>query len=349
MNNLVSTVPNEKKQPREFVKYIHHFRGIAILFVVACHLLLDWGSGSKTYKILEILFGNGTVLFVFIAGYLFQHLTRKLDYKDYLKKKMTNVIIPYLLVSTPIIVYRIITGDLPGYITDPHPDFINWPVMEQVLYFLSHGAHMQQLWFVPMIALFYLSAPLFYYFDRHPKSYWLLVLFFGLSVLIDREPFSDIFKMFVHFISVYFFGMFMSRYKKEFLEFAKRYHLLITGSLIAVLLANYFYYDLFRNPLNYIQKMLFCAFFIYWLWRLEKYIPSFINELADISFGIFFLHYYSILVIKAIYQYVTKSSGIPGHFLYWLADYFLVLFATVIVIRMVRKIVPKYSRNLIGC
>src|SRR5262245_53352265 len=113
--------PPAKKQ---FINYIHNFRGIAIIFVTACHLLLNWAEGSKTHRLLDMLWGNGTVLFVFIAGYLFQHLSKKFEYKDYLIKKLQNVILPYFIVPAPIIAYRITTGDMPEYILAHHPDFL---------------------------------------------------------------------------------------------------------------------------------------------------------------------------------------------------------------------------------
>jgi peptidoglycan/LPS O-acetylase OafA/YrhL len=344
-NHTPAATVKEKKQ---FISYIHNFRGIAILFVVACHLLLNWSEDSKSYRVVELLFGNGTVLFVFIAGYLFQHLTKKLQYGDYLKKKVTNVVVPYLIVSAPIIIYRLITNDVPAYITTPHPDYYTWSVIKKTAYFIFTGAHMQPLWFVPMIALFYIAAPFFYYIDKHPKLYYLLAVFVGISIWIDREPFSDIFTMFVHFISVYMFGMFMSRYKERYLSFAQKYVVLINVLLIASLVCNYIFYDQYRNPINYIQKMLFCGFFIYWLWKLEKYVPAFIGMLAELSFGIFFLHYYSILVIKAIYEKFTGNS-IPGNMFYWVIDYVLVLAATVIIIKIVKRFFPKQSRYLIGC
>lgn len=337
-----------KKESKKFISYIHHFRGIAILFVVACHLLLNWKEGSSTHKILDLLFGNGTVLFVFIAGYLFQHLTKELNYKDYLQKKLLNVIVPYFLVSVPIIVYRLYTNDVPESVTSFFPGFLTWPAAKRVLYFVITGAHLQPLWFVPMITLFYLAAPFFFYIDRNPQWYYLLIVFVVLSLFIDREPFIDIPRMFAHFFSVYLFGMFMSRYKEKFLEFASKYAWLITLLLFAVLVSNYIFYDTLRNPLNYVQKMLFCAFFIYWLWRFEKYVPSFISYLANISFGMFFLHYYAILIIKALYEKIT-GQGLPGTLLYWIVDYSLVVISTALVINIIKKIFPHRSRNLIGC
>jgi peptidoglycan/LPS O-acetylase OafA/YrhL len=336
------------KVRKEFINYIHNFRGIAILFVVACHLLLEWGDHSRLHRFLDLLFGNGTVLFVFIAGYLFQYLSKKFEYGDYLRKKLLNVILPYFIVSIPIIVYRILKADYPGYIFTNEPDFLTWSVARKVVYMMLHGAHMQPLWFVPMITLFYLAAPVFIYIDRHPKLYYLLFVFAGISFLVQREPFSNIPKMFVHFISVYVFGMFMSRYKNEYLAFAKKFWLPITLATAGLLVLNFVFYDPYNNPFNYLQKMFLCAFFIYWLWKLDKYIPKFLSVLADLSFGIFFLHYYVLLILKGLYQKYT-GHGIPGNFIYWAIDFALVVIGTVIVIKTIKAIFPKRSRNLIGC
>lgn len=342
--NLLSNPPKKK----EFIGYIHNFRGLAIIFVVACHLLLQWEEGSKMYLFLDMLWGNGTLLFVFIAGYLFQHLSKKYEYKDYILKKLKNVLIPYVLISIPIIAYRLYSNDVPGYILEAQPDFLSWGIARKIGYFLIYGAHMQPLWFVPMITLFYIAAPVFIFLDRHPKLYFLLIPLFAVSLMVDREPFSDIPRMFIHFVSVYVYGMFMSRYKEQYLTLARKYWILISLITVAAFMINYFYYDPYNNPLNYIHKMLFCAFFIYWLWRLDRFMPKFLTVLAEISFGIFFLHYYFILLFKGVFEKV-KGSPIPGSLLYWTIDFIAVLFATVILIKIIKKIFPRNSRQLIGC
>jgi len=340
------TAPPTRK--KEFINYIHNFRGVAILFVVAGHLLLEWQPHAPIHRFMEVFWENGTVLFVFIAGYLFQHLSRKFEYGSYLVKKLQNVILPYFVVSLPIIVYRLVTHDYPGYILLMEAGFPSWPAWEKITWFMLHGGHLQPLWFVPMISLFYLAAPLFIYIDRHPRLYWTLIAFCAVSFLVVREPFNDIPRMFVHFISVYVFGMFMSRYRQEYLEFAKKYYWLITAFTILAFTANLVWYEQYNNPLEYLDKMLFCCFFLYWLWRLDRYVPAFFSLLADVSFGLFFIHYYTLLVVKAIYERVA-GHPIPGNIVYWTIDLVLVMVGSVLFIQAVRKLFPKQSRYLIGC
>jgi surface polysaccharide O-acyltransferase-like enzyme len=286
-------IPAQAAKPvvkKGFLRYIHNFRGVAIIFVLGGHVLLRWADNSQTHTFFRTFWENGTVLFVFMAGYLFQHLSRKFEYKDYMVKKLQNVILPYLIVSTPIIIMRLIQHDYPGLVTDQHPDFDSWSTINKIGYFIFHGAHLQQLWFVPMIAIVYVLAPVLLYIDKQPKRYLILLLLVPVSLVVPREPFSDIPRMFAHFISVYVFGMLMSHYKDAYLEWAKKYWLSLTLFTALVFAANLYYFDQLNGPLNYIHKMLFCLCFIYWLWKLDKYIPSVIGLLAELSFGIFFVH-----------------------------------------------------------
>lgn len=81
-------------QKSQFLPYIHNFRGVAILYIVAFHCLssFGWGDNILEKRICNALVVYGTVLFVFIAGFLFQHLNASekhydFNFKLYLKKK----------------------------------------------------------------------------------------------------------------------------------------------------------------------------------------------------------------------------------------------------------------------
>jgi len=57
------------------IKSIEYFRAIAIILIVAGHLLLAGIESSYLFElaIQNIIFG-GTTLFVFISGFLFHHV-----------------------------------------------------------------------------------------------------------------------------------------------------------------------------------------------------------------------------------------------------------------------------------
>src|SRR5687767_4325167 len=149
-----------------FLSYIHNLRGLAVLFIVGVHVRgYEWqlDPDDQAYDFFVALFDNGTVLFVFIAGFLFQHLTHhKFDFKHYFFQKIKVVILPYLIVSIPIIMLRLALGSselsLPiGF--DEHP------MAYRIFYFIITGVHMVPFWFIPMIFLIYLSAPVFHLLD----------------------------------------------------------------------------------------------------------------------------------------------------------------------------------------
>ena len=74
----------------KILNYINVFRGLAILLIVAGHTMQFGSIGSLTHKISMEVFTGGTALFIFISGFLFQHLSYKYEFKNYMKKKWTN-------------------------------------------------------------------------------------------------------------------------------------------------------------------------------------------------------------------------------------------------------------------
>ncbi|RYG42092.1 MAG: acyltransferase, partial [Chitinophagaceae bacterium] len=332
---------------KKFIQYIHDFRGIAIIYVVAAHVLVKWEDGSVTGRVMEVVWQNSTILFLFIAGYLFQHLSARFEYKDYLIKKFQNVICPYLILSLPLVIYRLATQDIPGAVIFDHPDFATWSKAEQAGYYMLHGAHLQPLWFIPMITLYYLISPVLLYIDKHPKLYYLLLPLFALSFIITRSVLSDTLAMAVHFLSVYVFGMFLSRYKNEFLEFAKKFWLPLTVLPIAALVATYFATDRMYDRLDFLHKVLFCGFYIYWLWRLEKYIPKWVDILATYSFGIFFVHYFFVLLVRGL-SIKFFHREVPGNIVFWLLSFIIIMVLSVLTLKAAQKILGKKSKYFVG-
>jgi peptidoglycan/LPS O-acetylase OafA/YrhL len=332
---------------RAFIQYIHNFRGIAIIYVVAAHILVAWEPDSMTKKWFEVIWQNSTILFLFIAGYLFQHLSDKFEYKDYLIKKFQNVILPYFILSAPVIFYRLYFNDIPGFAIDDNPTFASWTDTEKLIYYIRTGAHLQPLWFIPMITLYYIISPILLYIDRNPRWYWVLVPLFAISYIIPRSVLSDTLNMGIHFISVYLFGMFLSKYKDEYLELAKKYWIPLTILAFSTLIATYFANDFWYDRLDFTHKVIFCCFYIYWLWRLEKYIPNFIGVLATYSFGIFFVHYFWVLFVRGI---ALKLWGqeVPGNLVYWTISFLVVLIGSVACLKVAQLVLKRNSKYVVG-
>ena len=333
-----------KKSKGTFLHYIHSFRGVAILFVVGGHILLQWEPNQFSEKIINSIFRNGTVLFVFIAGYLFQYLSGRFNAPEYWRKKILNVLLPYIIVSIPALILRFI--ETPRIVLLENPTFENWGIAKKIIYYISTGAHLQPLWFVPMITIFYLIAPVLNSGDKKKWLYKLLPLLLVLSLFVPRAELSNIIRMFIHFLSVYILGMFFSAYQIEITIFSKKWWPILTGVTLLLCILTFIdtpYYDNFM----FLQKTMFCWFFIYWLDRFDSFIPKIFDTLADYSFGIFFTHYYFLLVFKFLSEKYAPIF-ITGSILNWVLHFSLIVVSNCLFIYIVRNILGKRSRYIIG-
>lgn len=327
------------------LEYIHQFRAIAIFFIVSGHAIniFSWDSHSLE-RIFRMIFMNGSVLFVFIAGYLFQHLSSKFTVREYYLNKFKNVLVPYILLSIPALIISL------GFIERANiPDNVaQGGVPIKIIWFLMNGTHLGPYWFIPMISIFYIAAPAFYLLDKKPKFYLCLPLLVIISLNYQRgfDPIIN----FIHFLSIYIMGMFFSKYR-TIINNKITHKYIMTILLSAVLVACYFEYNYSNqvwNPYNYLQKVLLSILIIALLYKKPNLLarPS-INLIATYSFGIFFLHSYITSAIK--YSVFYLKGEIPGfHFSTYLLSVFFTIITCIIIIRALKIIFGNHSKLIVG-
>lgn len=328
-----------------FLNYIHLFRALAIFFIVAGHSIdmFIWNDSPELGRTLRIFISNGSVLFVFIAGYLFQHLSENFDTKKYYKSKLVNVITPYILISIPAIII-FVTIMQRETVWDGF--YENSTVVQVILFYLT-GKHLAPLWFVPMISIFYLLGPLLVKADRGKWFYYLLPGFILLSCIVGRGYPQE---SFVHFFSVYLLGMFCSRYKGVLNSIFSNKLFLIFSLLMILVLAyvEYAYAEGTMTFYNYNQKIFMTLFFLGLLIRYGCSVNSkLINAVADTSFGIFFIHSYVLTGSKLIYQKIYGYLPDGGMLFYFLSSIALLVVCT-ILIKTTKELLGNRSRYLIG-
>lgn len=229
MINIAPAKPDFNKNsnsPSVFLRYVHNFRGLAILMIVAGHVTacLEFDD-RKVETVTHILIANGTTYFVFIAGFLFQFLSKNYEYRIYLLKKVKYVFLPYLFTSIPAIIFCI-----NGRFYTP-PDWFttfisNWSIVGKVFLYLLTGQHLPQLWFIPMIFIFYITAPILVWIDKTPKFYWLLTILLSVTVIVGRNNNNSI-QSFIHFLFVYISGMFYSHFRKKVLQIMEKFYIVL--------------------------------------------------------------------------------------------------------------------------
>ena len=198
--------------------------------------------------------------------------------------------------------------------------------------------------------LFYSIASLLVYLDQDTRFYWLLPLFLLVSIVLPRDNINEINnipRMFAHFFSIYVLGMFFCRYRTTIFAIIDRYKYLLTVVTIATVVVSYFQFA-YTIEIIFVQKVLLCFMIMYWLKVNESRIPAFFHRLAVISFGIYFVHYYVILGVRA------GSSRLLGHELSQNLGEWIIVFGVVFTlsygaVAVTRALLGKHSRWIVGC
>lgn len=350
-----------------FLQYIHNLRGLAILFVVGVHAGgydSDWVSHPGLRQFLHSFFdpseGNGTVLFLFIGGFLFQHLTQnQFEYKKFLEQKFLNIILPYIIISIPLIILRLNTN----YESLSLPEnFHSQPIWYQFFYHLIAGTHMPPFWFISAIVLFYFSAPVLHAIDnRKFYTYFfplvMLVTFFTYRPLHNANPLFA----YIHFIPVYIAGMWASYNKERIMALGWK---LLAPLIVVYLILTAF--DLNGNFLHLremsFQNVIYDGMIVFNIYMLKALILTFIllltfyklrdrqmpllEVLGHYSFGVFFVHYLLISVSRKI----IELSGVTIDFslITYLIFFIFILMLSIITVYLVKRVAGRYSRYLIG-
>lgn len=169
---------NTQNYKKPILGYINYFRAFAIIVIVLGHTII-WGKNGGLIKgFHEYVFMGGTVLFVFIAGFLFEYLAYKFEYKKYMINKLKNVIMPYIVTLLPAaIVFSFFIPNVNQYLY-PYPPIIKF------IEVIMHGVVVQEaLWFIPMIVIFYIASPLLLFLKKY-KIIWIILIVLSLILAL---------------------------------------------------------------------------------------------------------------------------------------------------------------------
>lgn len=311
---------NTEKPKKNFLNYINVFRGLAILLIIMGHSMQIGEPNSLIHKInCEIVCG-GTALFIFISGFLFQHLSKKFEYKNYLSKKWTNVILPYIITAIPGLYFCF------AYPVLYKNSFYGLNAFIQIPMLLSIGrVHNVPTWFIPMIVLFFLCSAALLKSEEKGFLYKLLPVMFVITIFLQRGDIEYeqltglsygtkyllyvkyVLSGFIHFFSLYVFGMFCSKYKEVIDKFyQKRFSIFILMLALSILDIYLSYKNLYCNYT--ISKTFLTMLVLGLLKHYDEYILSHeklnkcLDFIAKYSFGLFFIHWYWIFIYNQIFH-----------------------------------------------
>ncbi|WP_232415424.1 MULTISPECIES: acyltransferase family protein [Methylotenera] len=337
-----------------FLNYMNAFRALTIFLIVAVHtvLVFSWDNNLSQQNALNIIYGNSTTLFMFISGYLFQHLLVKFNTKRYYFSKLKYVLLPYFVISLPIILYYVLVA--PKSIVNS--DFLAQPAWLQFLNYYWWGIHLYPMWFMPVIAMFYLAGPLLKWGDRNNLIYWLLPFFILMSFLIGRSLFP--YFNFLHFLSVYVFGMLCCKYKNLINPFITKYSVL--AILISTFLCLYAleFYEVFPQftAINYVQKLFLILVLLGLMIKFERHTKhQLISIIANTSFGVYFVHTFVLVAVKFVSSYINNQFSMnsstkyyPGNPLLHFVVTCIALTLSILLVLAIKKVLGDKTYILIG-
>ena len=354
-----------KKVKKPILNYINVFRGLAILLILAGHTMQMGDPGSWTNCISKEIWAGGTVLFVFIAGFLFEYLSYKFEYKNYLSKKWTNVILPYIITAIPGI---ILCFTLPTIYGNPFADYNK---LAQIGVFLTTGRiHNVPAWFIPMIVIFFILSA--WLLNAEKRGYLYKILPFALIVTVlfprhDIEPYmvTDlgfwqkyaaylmyVLHGFVHFFSSYVGGMYLAANIDKVDNMYKYRHWLFWGTIL-VSAADIVLAHNWGISNGSVSKTIFTVWALVLLKHYNSFfdahpkINSFMDICAKYSFGLFFVHWYFVFLFNDLTQIPPVVINLPFHHavMVVVTRYLFVFAASFVTLWILKKLLKLFKQE----
>ncbi|MGL4653987.1 acyltransferase family protein [Cetobacterium sp.] len=190
-----------------FLNFINYFRGFAILLIVIGHLFgtVKVFNYDNPYlntiftKSIFSLISGGTSLFVFISGFLFHHVfySRGFNFKKFLINKLKNVLSPYLVLMTPLVIYQLLYVPRYQKLHSSTGEFLKYLFLS-----LYSGTMLLSTWYIPFAFLLFLSSPLFIKFINSHKS---ILIYKGFDIVIFQKFFMCLYLvLFFNKFEIYF-------------------------------------------------------------------------------------------------------------------------------------------------
>lgn len=357
-NRLRKVSPEPVKPIRpNFDWSMHYFRAFAISCICIGHTSGGELSSITCYK----FFLSDSIYFLFISGYLCQFLFDKKPESaiSYYKKKIYNVICPYLFLSLLIIAA---INYIPAVVP---PDLLrDVKSFSSIMTVLLKGQAVGCYWYIPFVTILFIFTPLL---CRMKDTLFLQCLFAAAFISAIFPVRGDWFNLktsicfYTYFTFSYLFGIAFARYRTVLQPFFKK--VCISALILGVALIYFINnneFPLVMNHMNFLQAIQKYFFTIVVLTLLE-YIKNkrypLLGALADYSFTIFFLHMIFVMDCVKFRQVIVgysavltdafseKSWGMYLIFVIYGIGYLLLM---LLASFLLKKCIGKYSRYFIG-
>ncbi|MCH6266531.1 acyltransferase [Neobacillus citreus] len=329
---------------------IEVLRGIAFLAVVLQHALaaifIQPDINLSKITIATTLLGLtrfAVPLFVFISGVvLFYNYNNKLDYRSFLRKRFTQIFIPYFFWTIFYYVWASMLGGVASTST--------FGQIQDITQLTFTGEGYYHLWFMVMIIPFYFLFPFFRTFlskyRRMSTNLMVLTVFFAINLSIvwalnrgfihSANPnlgfiFNYLDRNFIFWIFYFILGGFVGLYYEQWKIFVRRSRFFIMAGIGICVYLIYSDIAIINQNLtgnNYIQSswvtgplrpfmmvaILFLIVFIFFitekLVQKKSFITKMLNAFGKYSFGAYLIHAFVLRFTNQLAINFFSNSGV---------------------------------------
>ncbi len=346
----------------DYLPYLHGFRGIAILSIIGAHawsVLGSFGAQQNNpdyiwlYSVTETLFHGSTLFFALISGILYSRVLSGKPWGTFFKNKAANVILPYALLTVLLTALS-----WPEYLAYGKANGITFFFPEELSKNLVFGQVQTHLWYIPVLAVLFLCTPVLELLRKPGNGIGLLLL--GLMpLLVSRTPFPQLlsWQTMAFFLGAYAFGIYLGDRLEAMLAFVKRHLpallvLLAAFTVVNFLLFRWEYvasgFTSLHQSVVYSQKLLAALVILYALHAHEAKLPKTLMTLGTYAFSLYFLHFTFVWLLSETFVKRMPDAGILAITLAGFAIYVLCIVFSLLLSLLIRRLLGRYSRYLIG-
>lgn len=343
---------------KQEISSIFYIRIMAMLMVVLVHttaqifhLFEPFTYQHQFYHFINRIIRLESSLFIMLVGIVFfyNYRTRELTkdvFKSYWKKRVTYILIPYIIWS---IFYEFFNVHLGARTFN----------LEEVWHRLLNGKSHYQLWFIYLIVQFYLVFPLILVVVRRSaflrKHFWLIgfLIEFIFFVLNMKYRFTSA-HFFLNYFAAFSLGAWIGLHYEAVSAKIRGWKIALAGAgslLCGIIYVSIHYRNLFGDPvtipipyyrlIGIIFLTLGALFFFY---ISEKFVGLFgrnftgkLKYVASYSFGYYLVHPFVLYYVMLFFP--TKGTGLSWHVMIWF-QYLLTIIVCYFFIWVFHRFVP---------
>ena len=335
-------------------QYFQTIRGLCIVCVVVIHSLLQDRlniHNNEINIIIRTIINFAVGIFIFLSGYFIKDNDIRNDKKDFYKKRLKRLLIPYIIWSSIYIVLF-------------HLNYIKNINIKSIISAYIFGNSAVHLYFIVALLQLILITPLLIkVMDKNSRFINLSIIMLtpiytcinGLFNYYTKTNFPLYATLFPAWISFYYMGMLynkqigkIKKINSKFIFFITSVILIINISVNLIEYWNGMSYSYCTSQIKlsnsiYIICIAFSIIAILNIVNTKKIKSNVLSKIGDNSFGIYFMHLILIKLLKKIFEdinciLIVKSSIIAV----------ITLIICVVLIKIINELTKNKSKLYLG-